>query len=234
MNFNSKPKSADPDSLEDDPIPSYESWLNEGAEEIFSHWGFHIAKGAIELVKYLWTRERLLIELLIAKDVIQQQEVDEFFGDKAHEKCSQEGIKQLTRQLMRASSSGKLVSPKGKSIDPDTVLVMLNDVLDLNNIGWNGHTLEVLCETAGQRDLRAVYDEHVGLLKKINAQKQALRERKEQNERLVEERRASDRETRERKVRIYLSQCVVSDKPKPSEEDQKQMIEGNIPIPEVA
>jgi hypothetical protein len=230
MNFKPKETPRDEGSLEDEPVPTYEEWLNDGAKQVFGHWGFHIAKGAIELVKYLWTRERLLIELLLQKDIIQQHEVDEFFGDDAHANCAKEGVKQLTRQLMRAASQGKLVGPEGQTVDPDTVLVVLNDILDLNSTGWDGRTLEIASEMFGRENLREDYDKEVKLINQLNKQRAKARQRQKQNAEL-DRRRCEEREHR---VRIYVSQCRVHEKPLPTDDEQRQMVEGKIPIPKVA
>ena len=237
MNF--KPKSArksepDPDSTEDEPIPTYEEWLDEGAEAIFAHPGFAMAKGAIEFIKYLWTRERLLISLLIQKDIIHEHEVKEYFGDDAHKAVEKEGVKQLTTYMLRAASKGQLTGPSGKTLDPDGVLVLLNDVLDLNGTGWNGRTVEIMSDMMGDKDLRSDYDKEIGLLKVLNEKRAKLREREASNKKLAEERAEKDQEERERRVRIYVSQCRVADKPTPSDEEQRLMVEGEIPIPKVA
>lgn len=236
MNFgSSKPKKeVDKDSLEDEPIPTYEEWLNDGAEHVFGHWGFAIAKGAIELVKYLWTRERLMIELLLQKDIIQQHEVEEHFGDQAHENCAKEGVKQLTKTLMRASSQGKLKGPSGEAVAPDDVLVILNDILDLNETGWNGRTLEIVAETFGKENLREDYEKEVKLLNVLNERRAQKRKRLADNKRLAEERKQRDREERERRVQIYISQCRVFDRTPPTEEQRQQMLDGEIEIPKVA
>ena len=238
MNFKPTPKkidpeSLDPESLDPEPIPTYEEWLDEGAKAIFAHPGFALAKGAIEFVKYLWTRERLLISLLVQKEIIQEHEVQEYFGDDVHGHMEKEGVKQLTRYLMRAASKGELTGPSGKKLDPDGVLVILNDILDLNDTGWNGRTVEIMADMFGDKELRPDYDKEVGLLKKLNKQRAAELERRGANERLAAEHKAKDREERERRVRIYVSQCRVFEIPIPSEEDQQQMIDGEIPIPKV-
>lgn len=244
MNF--KPKSArksepDPDSTEDEPIPTYEEWLDEGAEAIFAHPGFAMAKGAIEFIKYLWTRERLLISLLIQKDIIHEHEVKEYFGDDAHKAVEKEGVKQLTTYMLRAASKGQLTGPSGKTLDPDGVLVLLNDVLDLNGTGWNGRTVEIMSDMMGDKDLRSDYDKEVSLLKKLNEKRAAERERLAKNQTRFEAEleRQKDLEVqhaqqRKHRLKIYISQCRVADKPTPSDEEQKQMLEGEIPIPKVA
>lgn len=231
LEVNLKPEdNTETDPLADDPIPTYNQWLDAAAAVIFNHWGFHIAKGAIETVKYLWTRERLLIELLLQKGVIQQHEVDEFFGDKAHENCSKEGVKQLTRALMRASSQGKLVSPDGDAVDPDTVLVVLNDILDLNNTGWTGHTLEVISDMFNKRDLKGDYAIEVKTIENKNKVRALRRKQREQQKELEVRQRVE----REHDVCIYVSKCRVAEKPVPTSDEQRQMVEGKIPIPKVA
>lgn len=231
LNFSPKNKEIDPDSVEDEPIPTYEEWLDEGAEVIFSHPGFFLAKAAIGLVKHLWTRERLLVNLLIQKDVIQQHEVNEFLGPTMHKNTEKEGVKELTKTLMRAASQGKLIGPSGKPADPDSVLVMLNDILDLNDTGWNGRTVEIIADMVGDKDLRSDYEKETKLRKHLNKQRAAKRERQANNERLAAERKAKNREERERKVMIYVSQCRVFEQDVPSDEDQQRMVEGEIPIP---
>jgi hypothetical protein len=215
------------DPLVDEPIPTFEEWLDEGAKEILKHPGFAIAKAAIEFVKYLWTREQLLISLLLQKDIINEHEAKEHFGDAAHKNMEKEGVKQLTRYLMRAATKGELTGPNGRTLDPDTVLVILNDILDLNNTGWSGRTLEMSADLFGGHDLRADYDKEVELLKALNEQKATARKTRE----LDAERERTAREDRARKVRIYCSKCRVAEKPEPSIAQQQQMIEGSVPIP---
>ena len=62
------------------PVPTYQEWLDESAEIIFGHHVFGLIHGALEMVKYLWTRERLLIEVLQQKGIIAEHEVDEYFA----------------------------------------------------------------------------------------------------------------------------------------------------------
>jgi hypothetical protein len=234
MNFKTKEKTFDPNALEDEPIPTYKEWLDDAAGFVFNHPGFFIAKGAIALVKHLWTREQLMIQLLLQKDIIQEHEVEEHFGVKAHTDASKEGIKQLTKTMMRAASQGQLPGPDGKSLDPDTVLVILNDILDLNNTGWTGHTLEIICEMFGEENLLSDYEKEVTVIKVLNTQRAKKRERQVENERLMKERAERDQEERERKVRIYLSMCRVAEKPLPSDDEQKQMLDGEVEIPKAA
>jgi len=232
MDMSFKPTSrgakADPNAVEDEPVPTYEEWLDSGAKEVFSHPAFVLAKGAIEFVKFLWTRERLLISVLLQKDIIQEHEVEEFFGDTAHSAMEKEGVKQLTRFMMRAATKGELIGPRGKSMNPDDVLVLLNDILDLNNTGWDGRAFEIMNDMVTGDDLRADYEKEVGLLKAINEQRAKKRERATKQK----EFEGQLREERERRVRIFISKCHVADKPAPSDEDQQQMLDGTLPIPE--
>jgi hypothetical protein len=214
------------------PVPTYEKWLDESAEALFQHPGFAIAKGAIAFVKYLWTREQLVINALLQKGIIQQHEVEELFGERAHEEAQKEGIKQLTRYLLRSASRGELASPRGKKIDPDTVLVLLNDILDINDTGWGGRTFEAVMELAGEPGtLREMYEKEVDTIKKINESKELLRKAREGVEKRKEARVRAERELREYRLKIYLSMCNVQDKPTPSEEERQAMLNGEQPIP---
>ena len=231
MNFMPKDEvDSEKDPLVDDPVPTYEEWLTNGAEKVFNHPAALLVKAAIGLVKYLWTRERLLIELLVQKDIIQQHEIEEHFGDKAHESCSKEGVKQLTKTLVRASAQGKLKGPKGDVIAPDDVLVILNDILDLNDTGWNGRTLEIIADMFDKDDLRADYEKEIASIKECNERRAEERETQAKQKALELKMRVE----RERRVRIYISQCRVFDKPFPTAEEQRQMVEGKTPIPRAA
>jgi hypothetical protein len=237
-----KAREVDPDSLEDTPVPTYEEWLNENAEYVFNHPACFLAKGAIALIKYLWTREQLMIQLLKQKDILLEHEVEEHFGSKAHEECAAQGVKSLTRTAMRAASQGKMTGPDGENIDPDTVLVVLNDILDLNDTGWNGHTLEVMGDMFGGADeMQDSYKKEVERIKILNAKRAAERDRLAKKQTRFEaelERQkgleAQRRVQREHRLKIYVSQCKIYEKDPPTDEERAQMLEGEIEIPRVA
>lgn len=216
------------DPLDDDPIPTYQEWLDDAAGRLSQDKWFGIAKFGIDLVKYLFTREQLMIQLLLQKDVIQEHEVEELFGDKSHSEAQKRGLKKLTKYCCRAASRGELHAPDGTQIDPDTVLVVLNDILDFNNTGWGGKAFESFMDLSGHGEtVRQSYKEEVKEIVKLNAVRELRRNQKKR----MAESAVKGREERERKVRIFVSKCKVAEKPLPSDEDQQQMVEGTKPIP---
>jgi len=219
---------AEEDPLADEPIPTYEDFLNEIAEDFVNTPTVQMFKGAIEFIRYLFTREILLINLLLHKDIIQKEEIETFFGDEVHGAAEDAGLKALTKHLLREASQDKMVGPEGKPLRPDDVLVILNDILDLNDTGWSGKTIEVIAEMRGHdTDLRASYDRGVETIKATNGLRALRRKRREETKELE----ARQRVERERKVRIYCSQCRVAEAPLPTDEEQQQMIDGQLPIP---
>jgi hypothetical protein len=161
--------------------------------------------------------------------VLTTDEVEEFFGPGAHKQMQDAGLKSLTKHLLRAAASGKMISPDGVQVNPDDVLVILNDVLDLNDKGWTGKTIETIAEMRGvEPPLREQYDRHVADLTTINTLKALRRQQRDYELQAAVQRRAE----RVYRLRIFLSRCNVDDKPVPSEEEQQQMLDGIVPIPD--
>jgi hypothetical protein len=216
------------DPLADEPVPTYEDFLNELADDFVNTPMVQMFKGTIEFVRYLFTRELLVINLLLQKDIIQAEEVETFFGEKVHEEAQEQGLKSLTKHLLREASQGKMVTPEGKTMRPGDVLVVLNDILDLNDTGWDGKTIEVIAELRGvETSLRDQYEEGIKRIETTNKIRALRRKKREQTKELE----ARQRVERERKVQIYCSQCRVAETVLPTDEEQQQMIEGQIPIP---
>ena len=218
------------DPLADTPISSYEEFLDEMAKEFVETPAVVMFKGAVEFVRYLATREMLFIHLLVEKEVMTLEEVDTYLGPKAHKATQSRGLKSLTKHLLKAASEGKLISPTGKKVRPDETLVIINDILDLNDTGWDGRTIELIAEMRGDaKEIREQYNEHVKEVETLNKLK-ALRRKKRKEK---AERERQERVDREHAVRIYVSRCRISDKPLPNDEEQRLMIEGHKPIPKV-
>lgn len=204
-------------------IPTYEEYLETLTVALNKEPSIQLAKAAVAYVRYVQTREVLLLNILRAKEIITDEEIEVFMGHEAHDAAQELSLKTLTRQLCQLAATGKLVIPgTDKSLHPDDVLVIINDVLDLNNTGWTGRTVETIAEFRGQGDaLRKRYEEEVALLQgQISARKAAQGLSK------------GLRELREHKLRIYLSKCNIVGVPSPSAEDQQRMIEGELPVPE--
>jgi len=204
------------DSFADEPISSYEEWLNETASKLFGHPLLIAVKTALRILRHAQTRELLLINALRQKGVIDDHEVEAFFGDEAHVTLEKEALTTMTKRLVAAAARGEVVSPGGKKLDPDTVLVLTNDILDFNDTGWDGRTLEIMLEMAGNNDLQERYKKAVADIEHVNKSRADTRAR---------------REERARRVKILLAKCNIADKEPPSEDEQRQMIDGMIPIP---
>lgn len=211
------------DDFEEEPVPTYQEFLDAKAKELQADPFMLLFRGVVEYVRHLQTRELLIINALRAKDIISDYEIEEFFGLEAHKAAQAEGLKSITKHFCRLAAEEKLESPfSDKRIRPDEVLVIINDILDLNGTGWDGRTVETICEMRGQgENLRKVYELEIAEIKKRNESKTLARERAEKL-----------RELRAHRLRIYLSKCNVDNKPHPSKEDQEKMLIGEMPIPE--
>ena len=217
------------DDLADTPIPTYEEWLEGAAKDIGSNPWIAMAKAGFALMKYAAMRESLFMGILIHKEIITADELKELYGEESLEAAESGAIKNITKYIVREAAKGALTDATGSAIDPDKALTILNDILDFNKTGYNGRTVEIIAEISGHPgSLMDTYEEAVKGVKEINQ----VREARRRNRKLKAERAAKDREERERRVRIFVSKCRVVDKPVPSDETQRSMVNGTIPIPE--
>lgn len=220
---------SDSDPLADEPIPTYEEFGDKLAKEMQETPPAIAFKAAVQFMQYLFTREMIMINLLVQKEILTPEEVATVFGPEGHEGTQEAGIKSMTRFLLSASSQGKILSPSGKQIHPDDVLTILHDILDINDKGWTCKTIEAVTAMRGTNfDLRAKYEEMVAEVKRANKARAGAREQAAEEVTL----RARHREDRIRRARIYVSQCNIANKPFPTEEEMKRMVNGEIPIPE--
>lgn len=217
------------DELADKPIPTYEEWLEEAAKSIGGNSWLAIAKAGLQLMKYASTRETLIIAMLLQKEIVTEEELETFFGEAAQEHAEKAARKNITKYIVREAARGELFDATGKQLDPDKALVILNDILDFNKTGYNGRTIEIMAEMAGEPDgPREGYEEDVKQIERTNRSRAAMRRQAEEEVELE----ARQRTERERKVRIFVSMCRVADKPTPTDEEQQQMLDGTLPIPE--
>jgi hypothetical protein len=225
-----RPDSPADEPIVDEPTPTYEEFLEKFAKEISGSFEATLFKGLIEFVRYLFTREVCLISLLVDKEVITQEEVNTYFGSDAHTRAQEAGVKGLRRSLLNAASSGKIVSPKGNQVNPDDILVILDDILDIDSKGWNGRSVETVFEFLGRGDApRKEYDKAVAHIKVLNGLRAIRRGQIER----TEQSNLEARRERLRRFKIYMSQCNIADK-RLTEEDAQKMLDGTIPIPESA
>lgn len=216
------------DALVDEPIQTYEEFREAFAKEMRESPPAVLFKGAVEFVRYLFTREALMISLLLDKEVITADEVESYFGPEAHQKTQEVGLKALKKALLHAASTGKIVS-EGKQITPDDVLLYTDDIFDLSDKGWSGKTIESIADHFGKGSMiREAYDKYVSDTKRLNAVRAGMREH------LAESLKAAtnERVERVRRLRIYLSQCNIANTPPPTEEEAQKMLDGALPIPE--
>lgn len=217
------------DYLVDDPVPSYEDWLEARASAFVQTPVFRVAHAALSFARYVYTRERLVVSALLAKGIIDGDEVATFFGDEAHDAAKKEGEKQLVRHMMRAASQGELLTPKGKQILPDDLLALLNDVMDMNNTGWNGQTLETIARLSDdQWSPSREYETEIEKINELNILKAIRRQQVEDQMQA----KSKIRLRRQYELQLYLSRCRVFEKELPDAEAQKQMLDGEISIPE--
>ena len=129
------------------------------------------------------------------------------------------------------AASGSLKTDDDVAVDPDTVLMILNDIFDLNDTGWNGKTLEAIDEVFSESESRLpeFYEEEIKRIKRINKRREEQREIEERQKEIEKTQKIA----RERRLKIYLSQCNINDQDPPSPEDQQKMLDGDLEIPRV-
>lgn len=220
------------DPLVDEPIKTYEEFREDFAKEIRQSPSAVLFKAAVDFVRYLFTREALMIALLVDKEIITPEEANTYFGPEVHKQTQAEGVKALKNYLLGAAAAGKIVDPNtGKQINPDDILVYTDDVFDLEDRGWSGRTLETISEQFGKSNvIREAYDKYVSDTKAANT----IRARRRRKRDEAAQARENEQVDRVRQLRIYLSKCNIADKPPPTEEEAQKMLDGTLPIPESA
>lgn len=215
----------------DEPIPTYEEFLESYAKDLRATPGVALFKAVVEFVRFIFTREALLVNVLVDKGVLAPDEVDPLLGGEAHKSAQHAGIKSLKKYLLTAAAQGKFVTPGGRQINPDDVLVIMDKLLDLNDEGWSGSSVEAIYGLYGQdKSLKDLYERRVEAIQKLNRARAGMRAAEEEDR----ARDARDREERARRLRIYMSQCNIADKAPPTAEEAQKMLDGTLPIPEIA
>lgn len=209
-------------------FPTYEEWADGIAAELLNrHPEIMLIVGILDYVKYAGIREQLIIRTLVAKGVLDKDEVGEFFGDEAHEKAESDGLATIIKHLMRTATSGQLKMPDGRLARPDDVIHIVNTIADIPKNGVSGKALEVILSfVRPDRNLREEYEKSKEAFDAESARREKGQSRFDA---LLEKKQ---REYREHRVKILVSRCRVADRPIPSDEDQQRMIDGEIPIPE--
>jgi hypothetical protein len=231
-----EPPKSEKESLADEPIQTYEEFREVFAKDMRESPPAVLFKCAVEFVRYLFTREALMVALLMDKGVITADEIESYFGHDAHQKTQEAGLKALKKALLHAASRGKIVSEGGKQITPDDVLVYTDDIFDLSGKGWTGKKIESIFDHFGKGSMiREAYDKYVSDMKRINALRAGMREHFAESQKASERKAtatANERVDRVRRLRIYLSQCNIANKRPPTEEEAQKMLDGALPIPE--